>query len=107
LKETKNIDELNAKGWALNRKQPLEAIKIASEALSLSEKITYTKGQAEAYKTLGASNVWISKNDIAVENSFKAIELYESIFDLKGVAACYYNLGANYSYVSDFDTSIK
>jgi transcriptional regulator with GAF, ATPase, and Fis domain len=107
LKETKNIDELNAKSWALNRKQPLEAIKLANEALALSEKNAYTKGQAEAYKTLGASNVWISNNDLAVENSFKAIELFESISDLKGVAACYYNLGANYSYVSDFDTSIK
>jgi hypothetical protein len=88
LKETKNIDELNAKSWALNRKQPLEAIKLANEALALSEKNAYTKGQAEAYKTLGASNVWISNNDLAVENSFKAIELFESISDLKGVAAC-------------------
>ena len=107
MKDIKLIDDLNQKAWTLNRKQPVEAIKLANEALFLSSKQNYIKGEAEAYKTLGASNVWISKNDIAVENSFKAIELFEKIEDLKGIAACYYNLGANYSYVSDFDTCIK
>ncbi|MDX2174518.1 MAG: GAF domain-containing protein [Bacteroidota bacterium] len=101
------IDELNTNAWSINRKDPNKAIEISNDALQQSKSINYKKGIADALKTLGAANVWISKNDEALTNSFEALEIYKELDDKKNQAAVNYNLGANFSYISDYDSSIK
>jgi transcriptional regulator with GAF, ATPase, and Fis domain len=101
------IDELNTNAWSINRKDPNKSIEISNQALQQSKSISYKKGIADALKTLGASNVWISKNEEALTYSFEALELYKELDDKKNQAAVNYNLGANFSYISDYDSSIK
>ncbi len=101
------IDDLNVSAWSINRKNPNKAIEISNEALKQSKTNNYKKGIADALKTLGAANVWISNNDEALTNSFDALEIYRELGDKKNQAAVNYCIGANFSYVSDFDSSIK
>ncbi len=101
------IDELNKQAWELNRKDPVKAIQLSEQALQESLKNNYKYGQAQALKTLGASNVWISKNEDALKCSFEAIELFTQLNDKKNEAETYYNIGANFRYISDFDSAIR
>ena len=101
------IDDLNVSAWSINRKNPNKAIEISNEALKQSKTNNYKKGIADALKTLGAANVWISNNDEALTNSFDALEIYRELGDKKNQAVVNYYIGANFSYVSDFDSSIK
>ena len=101
------IDDLNTNAWAINRKDPKKAIELSNTALQQSQTANYKKGIADALKTLGASNVWISNNSDALSHSFEALQLYKDLEDIKNQAAVNYNLGANFSYISDFDSAIK
>ena len=104
---TITIDDLNTNAWAINRKDPKKAIELSTAALQQSQTTTYKKGIADALKTLGAANVWISNNNDALNYSFEALQLYKDLDDKKNQAAVNYNLGANFSYISDFDSAIK
>ena len=73
------IDELNSKGWDLNRKDPKQAIELANKALDLSEQNDYTNGIAQAKKILGACNIWLSNHEDAVDYSFAAIQLFKKL----------------------------
>ncbi len=102
-----SIDELNSSAWDLNRKDPKKAIELSTKALNQSKLNNYTEGVANALKTLGAANVWISNNNDALNYSFEALQLYKDLDDKKNQAAVNYNLGANFSYISDYDSAIK
>jgi transcriptional regulator with GAF, ATPase, and Fis domain len=101
------IDDLNREAWSLNRKNAVESIALANEALSKSLIENYVRGIALAKKTLGACHVWISKNEEAANYCFEAITLFQSINDSINEAETNYYLGANFFYLSDYDSSIK
>ncbi|MBS1650520.1 MAG: GAF domain-containing protein [Bacteroidetes bacterium] len=101
------IENLNSEAWTLNRKDPKKAIELSEHALKLAMEVNDQKGKAFALKTLGAANVWIANNDLALTYSFQAIELFKLLGDKKNEAQANYNIGANFSYTSDFDSSIK
>lgn len=104
---TQEIDELNQQAWALNRKNAVNSIELAQQALSKSQELNYIKGIALAKKTLGACHVWLSKNEEAANYCFEAIALFQSIKDKVNEAETNYYLGANFFYLSDYDSSIK
>jgi len=101
------IDALNKQAWELNRKDPVKAISLSEEAIKESEKHQYKLGRALALKTIGASYVWISRNEEAMTFSFDAVELFQELKDKANEAETYYNIGANFRYISDFDSAIK
>lgn len=101
------IDDLNTSAWVLNRKNPLKAVEISIEALQHAKLANYKKGIADAFKTIGVSNIWLSNNEEALSNSFKALELYAELDDKKNQATVYYNLGSNFFYISDYDSALK
>jgi transcriptional regulator with GAF, ATPase, and Fis domain len=105
--DTKIIDELNAQAWAINRKEAQRAIELSKEAYERSKELNYKKGMALALKTMGAANIWISKNEEALSNSFEAISLLKEIEDKHNEAETNYYIGANFYYMSDYDTAIK
>ncbi|MBN8694709.1 MAG: GAF domain-containing protein [Bacteroidetes bacterium] len=105
--DTLAIDELNSKAWALNRKDAYKAIELSTEALTKSKEIDYKRGIAHALKTLGTSQVWISKNEEALTTLFEAISIFNELGDKKNEAETYYYVGANFRYLSDYDSAIK
>lgn len=105
--DTLAIDELNSKAWSLNRKDAYKAIELSTEALAKSKEIDYKKGIAHALKTLGTSQVWISKNEEALTTLFEAIAIFNELGDKKNEAETYYYVGANFRYLSDYDSAIK
>lgn len=101
------ISEINLQAWQLNRKNPAKAIALATEALELAEKTDDDVEKALALKTLGISNVWLSKNEEAFNFSIEAIRLFEKLGDKINHAQVCYGLGSNFFYLSDYDTSLK
>jgi serine phosphatase RsbU (regulator of sigma subunit)/tetratricopeptide (TPR) repeat protein len=104
---TVSIDKLNADAWLLNRKEPLKAIELAKQALAKSEAEKYLKGIADANRILGASNIWISKNEEALNYSFTAITAFKDIGDKINEAQTNYNIATNFYYLSDYDTALR
>ncbi len=104
---TSPISEINAQAWQLNRKSPAKAIELASEALRISETLNDISGKAFALKTLGISNVWLSKNEEAFNFSIEAIRLFEQLEDRVNHAQVCYGLGSNFFYLSDYDNALK
>ncbi len=107
IEDTPDIDQLNKEAWSINRSDALRAIELSEEALRKSTEIKYKKGMALAYKTLGAANIWISKNEEALRHSFEAVQLFKESGDKKNEAETYYNIGVNFRYLSDYDSAIK
>jgi serine phosphatase RsbU (regulator of sigma subunit) len=103
---TATIDEKNRTAWDLNRKDPKQAIAVAEEALKLSEKYNYLLGQAQALKTIGACNIWLSNNEKALEFSLKAIEVFKEIENKAEEAQCNYNIATNFYYLADYDKAL-
>jgi transcriptional regulator with GAF, ATPase, and Fis domain/tetratricopeptide (TPR) repeat protein len=101
------IDQLNMQGWDLNRKDPKKAIELANAALLESIKTNYTLGIAQAKKTLGACNIWLSNHEDAVDLSFASIQLFKELELPIEEAQCYYNLGTNFYYLSDYDNALR
>ncbi len=105
--QVQEINLLNSDAWLLNRKDPVKAIELSEKALLLSERVNYKIGKAHALKTLGAANVWISKNQDALKYSLEAISLFSELGDKKNEAETNYSVGANFRYISDYDSAIK
>jgi tetratricopeptide (TPR) repeat protein len=105
--DTLAIDKLNEEAWALNRKDPVKAIELSEQALKNASAQNYITGKALALKTLGAANVWISKNEEAMQYSFEAVELFATLGDKRNEAETNYNIGANFRYISDYDSAVK
>jgi serine phosphatase RsbU (regulator of sigma subunit)/tetratricopeptide (TPR) repeat protein len=105
--EIYRIDQLNKEAWNLNRTNPSKAILLGEEAHQYSEAISYKKGLAYALKTLGASYVWVSKNEEALTASIGALSLFKDLDDKHNEAQVYYNMGTNFSYLADYDNAQK
>ena len=105
--DTLEIDKLNKEAWGINRKDAYKSIELSTLALEKSKKLNYKKGIALALKTLGTANIWISKNEEALNFSFEAISIFKEIDDKANEAETYYYVGASFRYLSDYDSAIK
>ncbi|HXC05178.1 MAG TPA: tetratricopeptide repeat protein, partial [Bacteroidia bacterium] len=105
--EAEKIDGLNAEAWTLTRNNPAKAITLSEEALRLSRQILYKQGQAIAFRNLGASYVWVSRNEEALSASMSALSLFKELGDKENEATVYYHMGTNFSYLADYDNALK
>jgi len=65
----------------------------ANQALNLSQKVKYLKGEADAYYNRGQIQVNILKSDSAKMDYEKAIAIYKKINDQEGLAEIYTDYG--------------
>ena len=77
----------------LSSSQFKDAIAYANEALAISVKNRYVKGQNLAYNSLADAYWFHSDYDKAQHYYFKAYRLSDSIHDEKGIAFSLYNIG--------------
>ena len=119
--QTYNIDSLRqalnattsdtGRIWVMNnlgRNMPNSdsAIMFAQQAITLSRKIGFSKGEAEAFNNLG---LWFNQKGnypIALEYYLKAIQLAESIGFPASLKRSYNSIATIYFYRQDFATAI-
>ncbi len=83
-----------------------QAKKDAQEAYSLSEKLNFAKGKADAYNDLG--NICTNQGNYpeALKNHFAALKIRDSINDKKGIGTSYNNIGNIYMYQGNLDDAL-
>jgi tetratricopeptide (TPR) repeat protein len=98
--------------WALNNLarniRNTDSIPILTEqAIALSQKIGFVKGEAEAYNSLA---LWYNQNGNypkALEHYLRSIKLSESINYKAGLIRSYNSISTVYLYLQDYATSIN
>lgn len=109
LEDSIRVKLLNRIAFETYYRYPEQALRSAFEALKISEKITYSKGTAEAYRQIGLV-LWSQANYAgAVEALFKGLHLIEGNAqalqleaDIVGNIGMVYNSLGNYSQALQF-----
>ncbi len=70
-----------------------ESISYATEALQLSRKLNYVKGEVAAYNCMADAYWFHSDYDKAQQHYFKAYRINDSLHDQRGLAFSMYNIG--------------
>lgn len=94
--DTTKVNVLLEIGSQLFRSQPDEAIRYSEDAIALSEKVNFPKGQAYALKNIGLA-YYIKGNYPEVLNYWQqSLSVFQSIGDQLGISNLLNNLGAVY-----------
>jgi adenylate cyclase len=75
---------------------PVKAIANGKEALALSKKIGWQRGEANSYTRLGSAHFNKTDYPTALEYYFKALKMYEAMGNKKGIAYSYTSIGQVY-----------
>lgn len=120
--QTYNIDSLKrvlrsdipdtSRIWALNNlarndTDSENTLEIAGQAIELSQRIGYIKGEAEGYNNLG---LWYNQKGnypFALKYYLKAIELGESVNFVQSLKRSYNSIATVYLYNKDYITAVK
>ncbi|HEX2869351.1 MAG TPA: tetratricopeptide repeat-containing sensor histidine kinase [Ignavibacteriales bacterium] len=86
---------------------PQKGLKVASEALRMSEELNYAKGKALSYANLGEMYMNLSDFNSALENHKRALEVRESSGDSRGVAMSLNSIGGALEHLGKYDQAIK
>ncbi len=80
---------------ALRNSNPIMAMSYANQALELSQKINFQKGEANSYYNLGV--LYAIKGEYPKSNSYinKGLDAFQKIGDKEGEANCWIALGKN------------
>lgn len=100
--DTSRVNTLNDIAYILYRISPDEAIAYSLEAESLAEKLKYSSGLAQAYKTIGLGYYMQGSYAEAIKKWEPALELFEQSGNdqmvanmLSNLASAYYTTGNN------------
>jgi len=105
--DTNKVKTLALLANNLSRVDPVKAIKYASESLSLSGKLGYKKGEANALTRLGIINYYKGELANALDHLLKALRIFETLEYKKGIASVRGLLGIIYTAKGDFDRGLE
>jgi tetratricopeptide (TPR) repeat protein len=77
------------------------------EVYSLSEKLHWKKGMADAMSNMGVAQWYLGNLGEALRYYYAALKTREQIGDKKGTAACYNNIALIYKRQSNFPEALK
>lgn len=106
--DTNKVNTLNKISRQLNNTGEHEkSLKYANEAISISQKLSFKKGEATGYKNLG--NIYINQSNYpkALEYYLQSLKAFEEIGDKVGIGKCYGNLGNVSQYQVDYTKAIE
>lgn len=105
-KGRERVDLLNKLGYELYRSNPSMTDAYASEALVLSERIGYRKGEARSNELLGIADAARGKYYESMERFNIAREIFTELDDMEGIAGTFTNIGVVYSDQSRLDLAL-
>ena len=106
--DTNKVNTLNKLSRQLNNTgEHAKSLKYAEEAITLSKKLRFIKGNANGYKNIG--NIYINQSNYpkALEYYLQALKEFEGINDKLGIGKCYGNMGNVCQYQSDYDKALE
>ncbi len=105
--DTAKVEALIKLGKKLRNGQVDSATKIFEQALQLSKKIKWKKGEALAYGTLATCKSIQSDYPGAIEYYYNALAIHEELNNLDGVAVMYAGLGVLYKNTNDLEKALE
>ena len=105
--DTAKIEALIKLGKKLRNGQVDSATTIFQQALQLSKKIKWKKGEALAYGTLATCKSIQSDYPGAIEYYYNALAIHEELNNLDGVAVMYAGLGVLYKNTGELDKALE
>lgn len=78
----------------------------AQKALTLAQKLNYTKGIADSYREISRYYWTQTEYDKSTDFALMALRQYELCNDLNGIAACYGVIGTSYSQANNYNKAI-
>ena len=85
----------------------MEAVVYAEDALSLARKVSYKKGMANAYNSLGVSYFYEAKYSDALNNYTAALKIREEAGDNQAAASSYHNIALVYHNQGNYPEALK
>ncbi|MDQ3846183.1 MAG: tetratricopeptide repeat protein, partial [Bacteroidota bacterium] len=101
----KKIDALNHQAWEARVVYYDQAHDLSREAVELAKSIGYTKGMAEALRTLGFTYIRKGKHQDALPHLNESLRLFQLLNDLWGQSDVYEYLGIVQRSLNDYDGS--
>ncbi|HEX7415497.1 MAG TPA: tetratricopeptide repeat protein [Bacteroidia bacterium] len=106
--DTNKVNTLNKLSRQLNNTGEHEkSLKYAKEAIAISEKLSFVKGEANGYKNIG--NIYINQSNYpqALEYYLLSLKAFEKIDDKSGIGKSYGNLGNVWQYQADYPRALE
>nr|WP_067061628.1 tetratricopeptide repeat-containing sensor histidine kinase [Mucilaginibacter sp. L294] len=96
LKDTSEVIKLNKQAYDNRYTSPEQTIADATKALSIAEKLQYTRGIGESYRIMGIGNYYLNQAGAAINNYLKSLEFFKKTGDLRSQAKVLNNIGNLY-----------
>lgn len=106
-KESQRVDILNALAMTLRSSDTLKAKEYARQAMSISNKLSYTKGLAGAHIVYGIIEKNRSRYDFAKSEFAQGLALALKSGDPTTIGLAYHNLGNLYYIQSDYPKALR
>ena len=101
------IDKLNMEAWEVRVSDSGRALTLSNEATELARSINYEKGLAEGLRTLGFSNIRLSRHHDATKLLEESLALFENLKDLRGQSDIYEYFGIIHRSLGDYEGSLN
>jgi signal transduction histidine kinase len=101
------IDQLNQQAWEVRVNDSNRSFALSKEAHDLAESIGYTRGKAEALRTMGFCYIRLSKNSDAQACCEESFKLYESLNDVAGQGYLYTGFGIIQRNLGNYKTALE
>jgi len=101
------IDTLNKLAYIYHSRSPEKCIEYSNQALKLSKKINYPKGEANALRNASLGYQTLGKRKETMDHLQMALGIFESIADKKGMANAVTDLGAIYLQKARYNEALE
>lgn len=104
--DTTEVDRLNELAMNSRRTNAEQSLLYAEKALTLSTRLNYYNGIAEAFRMKGLAKIYQNQTDSAISYYFKSLDYLEKAGNKKGLAKIYNNIGGVYRDINNYDTGL-
>jgi two-component system sensor histidine kinase/response regulator len=107
VSDTAVVNRLNKLAGASFRSNPDSTFYYAAKSITLSQKINYQTGLADALVLQGHVNYFKGRSNAAIQRFDQAILIYKQLKDQKGLSLCYVLYGRMYTQLADYQKAMK